>query len=41
MSVADSPAMCLRWRYSESGATTTFVVRAQRIVSIEQRIAVA
>ena len=27
-----------RWRYSETGITTTFTVHAQRIVSIEQRI---
>jgi len=29
---------CERWRYSETGTTTTFTVRARRIVSIEQRI---
>ena len=34
----DAIGDCERWRYSETGTTTTFTVRARRIVSIEQRI---
>ena len=34
----DAAGDCERWRYSETGTTTTFTVRAKRIVSIEQRI---
>ena len=30
---------CECWRYSETGTTTTFTVRARRIVAIEQRAA--
>ncbi len=34
----ESAGECERWRYDETGTTTTFTVQARRIVSIEQHV---
>jgi hypothetical protein len=34
----DAIGDCEHWRYIETGTTTTFTVRARRIVAIEQRV---